>query len=252
MTGRGDVRTTVGACRGPHHYTEEEIDGKVIDEIADRRAHGRENRVDEEGDRPNAGRFSRPGLQGSQEHLRDPRTRQARLGEPQGPHGTESADRCGDQDPREARRQVPRGQSRQGRHSREQETGTFYFLTAFLVYPDPRASKERLLFHPPSILFASVGRDGHGGFRHSVICRSVARAGAVAPFCWSVRRTANRETHKCRLAPSHYGEPELPAIRQPKPPSVLLGPKGSLYVMREMCELRSEQIHLGRLWRFDV
>ena len=29
---------------------------------------------------------------------------------------------------------------------------------------------------------ASDGRDGHGGFRHSVICRSFAKPGAVAPF----------------------------------------------------------------------
>ncbi len=62
-------------------------------------------------------------------------------------------------------------------------------------------------------------------------------------------------------------KPEWLILRQSSPSSPLLSPKGSLYmdgedtlsdrrcqthVMRETCELRTEQIHLGRLRRFDV
>jgi hypothetical protein len=53
---------------------------------------------------------------------------------------------------------------------------------------------------------ASDGRDGHGGFRHGVICRSVAEQAPWRRSSGPVRRRANRETHSCSLAPSHYGE----------------------------------------------
>ena len=36
--------------------------------------------------------FAASGLQGSEERLRDSWNREARIGEPQGPHGTESTD----------------------------------------------------------------------------------------------------------------------------------------------------------------
>ena len=80
-------------------HNEEDPEGKVIDEVADRRAHGSEDRVDEEGHRQTAGRLRGVGLEGSEEQLCGTGDWEARLGEPQGTHGTESADRCGDQNP---------------------------------------------------------------------------------------------------------------------------------------------------------
>ena len=47
---------------------------------------------------------------------------------------------------------------------------------------------------------------GSGGFRHGVICQSIAKPGAVAPFLWSGKRTANSETPVCSLVASHHGE----------------------------------------------
>ena len=62
-------------------------------------------------------------------------------------------------------------------------------------------------------------------------------------------------------------KPELSILRQLRPFFVLLSPKGSSYldgeemssdkrrqahVMREACELGPEEVHLGRLRRFDV
>src|SRR5689334_7414180 len=55
------------------------------------------------------------GLQGSEEQLHDPRRRQARPREPQGAHGPQSRHRRGDQDSRQARREVPRFEEGEGR-----------------------------------------------------------------------------------------------------------------------------------------
>ena len=50
---------------------------------------------------------------------------------------------------------------------------------------------------------ASDGRDGHGGFRHGVICQSVAKPGAVGPFFWSGKahgQQRNAQLQSCSIA----------------------------------------------------
>lgn len=68
---------------------------------------------------------------------------------------------------------------------------------------------------------ASDGRDGHGGFRHGVVCRSVAKPGAVAPFFWSGKahgQKRNAQVQSCSIA--LWRSRSCPALRQPRPSSL--------------------------------
>jgi len=89
---------------------------------------------------------------------------------------------------------------------------------------------------------ASDGRDGHGGFRHGVICQLVAKPGAVSPFFWSGKaHVQERNTHlqSCSIA-SWRSRSCLPFFSRGLPSA-----QGSFWEMRNKCPLTDGDFSRG-------